>query len=212
MPTVLSEIEMVRRVALFIGVIVIAGISALAVLECREKHHGASKMNLSSAKAKSSPTPQADGTADLMGIDLRGRTAPGFTLKDLGGKNVSLADYKGHAVVMNFWATYCGPCKLEMPWFEQLQSKYKNQGLVILGINQDEGMNPRDVGIAARHVGVSYPILIPDPAVSKEYGGVDYLPETFYVDRDGKVLLQTAGAPTREQIEANIRHALAAGF
>ena len=203
---------MARRVALFIGVIVIAGISGLAVLKCTEKHHEAAKANHSSANAESSPTPQADGTADLMGIDLRGNTAPGFTLKALRGKNVSLADYKGHAVVVNFWATYCGPCKLEMPWFEQLHSKYKSQGLVILGINQDEGMIPRDVGIAAMHIGVSYPILMPDPAVSKEYGGVDYLPETFYVDRDGKVLLQTAGALTRDQIEANIRHALAAGF
>jgi thiol-disulfide isomerase/thioredoxin len=202
---------MARRVALFIGAIVIAGISSLAVLKCTEKHHEASKTNHSFAKANSSPTSEADGTADLMGIDLRGHIAPGFRLKDLGGKNVSLADYKGRAVVVNFWATYCGPCKLEMPWFEQLQSEYKNQGLVILGINQDEGMTPRDVGIAARHVGVSYPILMPDPAVSKEYGGVDYLPETFYVDRDGKVLLQTAGAPTKEQIETNIRHALAAG-
>jgi thiol-disulfide isomerase/thioredoxin len=203
---------MARRVALFIGVIVIAGISALAVLKCTEKRHEAAKANDSSANANSSPTPQADGTVDLMGIDLRGKTAPGFTLKALRGKNVSLADYKGHAVVVNFWATYCGPCKVEMPWFEQLHSKYKSQGLVILGINQDEGMIPRDVGIAAMHIGVSYPILMPDPAVSKEYGGVDYLPETFYVDRDGKVLLQTAGAPTRDQIEANIRHALAAGF
>jgi thiol-disulfide isomerase/thioredoxin len=202
-----------RGVALFVGVIVVASISALAALKCRGKHHEASKTNLSSAaEANSSLKPQADGTADFMGIDLRGKPAPGFTLKDLGGKNVSLADYKGHAVVVNFWATYCGPCKLEMPWFEQLQSKYKNQGLVILGINQDEGMTQRDVRIAAMHVGVSYPILMPEPAVSKEYGGVDYLPETFYVDRDGKVLLQTAGAPTREEIEANIRNTLAVGL
>jgi thiol-disulfide isomerase/thioredoxin len=211
MPTVSKEIGVARRVAQFMGVIVIAGISALAVLKCRDKHHEASQTNHSFTKANSSPTPQADGTADLMGIDLRGKTAPGFTLKDLDGKNVSLVDYKCHAVVVNFWATYCGPCKLEMPWFEQLQSKYKNQGIVILGINEDEGIIPRDVGIAAMHVGVSYPILMPDPAVSKEYGGVDYLPETFYIDRDGKVLLQTAGAPARDQIEANIRYALAAG-
>jgi thiol-disulfide isomerase/thioredoxin len=188
---------MARRVALLIGIIAIAGISALAVLKCREKHHEAAMTNHSFAKANSSLTSEADGTVDPMGFDLRGKAAPGFRLKDIGGKNVSLAAYKGHAVVVNFWATYCGPCKLEMPWFEQLQSKYKNEGLVILGINQDEGINLRDVGIAARHVGVSYPILMPDPAVSKEYGGVDNLPETFYVDRDGKVLLQTAGAPTR---------------
>jgi thiol-disulfide isomerase/thioredoxin len=203
---------MARPAVLFIGVIVIAGVSALAVLKSGRKHYEVPQVNSGKATpGSSSPGPQDDGTADLMGVDLRGKSAPGFTLKDLHGKKVSLSDFKGRAVVVNFWATYCGPCKLEMPWFEQLQAKYKDQGLAILGINQDERMAQRDVASAAKHVGVSYPILMPETAVSKEYDGVDYLPETFYIYRDDKVLLQTAGAPTREQIETNIRHTLAIG-
>jgi thiol-disulfide isomerase/thioredoxin len=201
--------RMARRAVLLIGVILIAGLSLLAVLKHRRSNHEALRVN--GGTAAPSPGSQDDGTADLMGVDLRGKPAPGFTLMDVSGKKVSLADYKGLAVIVNFWATYCGPCKLEMPWFEQLQAKYKDQGLVILGIDQDEGMPQRDVANAAKHAGVSYPILMPEATISKEYGGVDYLPETFYIDRDGNVLLQTAGAPTREQIEANIRHTLAVG-
>jgi len=199
---------MARRVTLSIGVVVAVSIS---VLGCGGKQHDSSKVNRRPAKQDSPPAQQADGTADLMGVDLRGSSAPGFTLKDLHGKNVSLADYKGRVVLVNFWATYCGPCKLEMPWLEQLQRKYQNDGLVILGIDQDEGLTEKNIETAAKHVGVSYPILMSEPGVSKAYGGVDYLPETFYVDRKGKVLLQTAGAPTKEQIEANIRQTLAAG-
>jgi thiol-disulfide isomerase/thioredoxin len=109
---------MARRVTLSIGVVVAVSIS---VLGCGGKQHDSSKVNRRPAKQDSPPAQQADGTADLMGVDLRGSSAPGFTLKDLHGKNVSLADYKGRVVLVNFWATYCGPCKLEMPWLEQLQ-------------------------------------------------------------------------------------------
>ena len=70
---------------------------------------------------------------------LEGKAAPGFTLLDTSGKKVSLADYKGKPVVVNFWATWCGPCRLEMPWFEEFSAKYKDQGLVVLGISEDDG-------------------------------------------------------------------------
>ena len=80
-----------------------------------------------------------DGAPDAEGASLKGNAAPNFTLVDLAGKKVSLADFKGHPVIVNFWATWCGPCKLEMPWFEQMYGKYKPQGLVILGLSQDQG-------------------------------------------------------------------------
>jgi thiol-disulfide isomerase/thioredoxin len=170
------------------------------------------QQNRSNALLRStSSNSQDDGMAGLMGADLRGKPAPSFTLKAIDGRKVSLADHRGRAVVINFWATYCGPCKLEMPWFEQLEAKYRNQGLVILGIDQDEGAGQTEISMAAKHAGVSYPILMPDDAVSKNYGGVDYLPETFYINRKGIVVMQTAGAPTENQIEANIRSTLAAG-
>ena len=83
---------------------------------------------------------------------------------------------------------------------------------MILGIDdRDEGAEQTKISRAAKHAGVSYPILMSDDTVSKNYGGVDYLPETFYINRKGIVVMQTAGAPTENQIEANIRNTLAAG-
>lgn len=158
-------------------------------------------------------SPAADNAAppDAEGAGLRGKAAPAFTLKDLSGKKVSLSDFKGHPVVVNFWATWCGPCKLEMPWFQEFSAKYKPQGLEVLGLSQDDGASAGDIAAAAKHLGVTYPILMPDEKVAKQYGGVDYLPETFYVDRAGNVVEVTAGAPSKDQMEALIRKTIAGG-
>lgn len=149
----------------------------------------------------------ASATADTPAAaeHLRGHAAPGFTLVSTEGKKVSLADYKGKPVVVNFWATWCGPCKLEMPWFEEFSHKYAGQGLVVLGIAEDEGAPKEDVIKAAQKVGATYPILLTDGKVSPAYGGVDYLPETFYVDKNGTVVEETAGAPSKDEMEANIK-------
>jgi peroxiredoxin len=152
-----------------------------------------------------SPAPEAEGA------ELRGKPAPAFTLTDVSGKKVSLAEFKGHPVVVNFWATWCGPCKLEMPWFQEFSSKYKGQGLEVLGLSQDDGASRGDVADAAKKIGVNYTILMPDEKVAKQYGGVDYLPETFYIDREGKVIDVTAGAPSKDQMEALIQKTIAAG-
>ena len=158
-----------------------------------------------SAASDNSAPPDAEGS------NLRGKDAPAFTLTDISGKKVSLSDFKGHPVVVNFWATWCGPCKLEMPWFQEFSAKYKGQGLEILGLSQDDGASREDVANAAKKIGVTYTILMPDEAVAKKYGGVDYLPETFYIDRTGKVAEVTAGAPSKEQMEALIQKTIGAG-
>lgn len=157
------------------------------------------------------PASDNAGPPDAEGSELRGKDAPAFTLTDVTGKKVSLADFKGHPVVVNFWATWCGPCKLEMPWFQEFSAKYKGQGLQVLGLSQDDGASREDVRGAAKKIGVTYPILMPDEKVAKKYGGVDYLPETFYIARDGKVVDVTAGAPSKDQMEALIQKTIAAG-
>jgi thiol-disulfide isomerase/thioredoxin len=160
--------------------------------------------------------PAAAGNDDAMppdaeGANLIGKTAPAFTLKDLSGKKVSLADFKGRPVMVNFWATWCGPCKLEMPWIQEFSTKYQPKGLEVLGLSQDDGASAKDIADAAKHIGVSYPILMPDDKVANEYGGVEYLPETFYIDSAGKVVEVTAGAPSKDQMEALIQKTIAAG-
>ena len=153
----------------------------------------------------------ASSDSDPMAQTMMGKDAPNFTLVDIKGKKVSLADFKGRAVVVNFWATYCGPCKLEMPWFQDLGAKYQSKGLVILGLDQDDGMATDEVAAASRRVGVSYPILMPDDKVAKNYQLSDYLPETYYIGRNGKIVDQTIGAHSKDELEADIQKAIATG-
>ena len=147
----------------------------------------------------------------IEGSALQGKPAPGFTLVSTDGRKVSLSDFKGRPVLVNFWATWCGPCKLEMPWLEEFSAKYKAQGLVVLGMDEDQDTGPVEVAKAAKRIGVSYPILMPDKAdvTAKAYGGIDYTPETFYVDRSGKVVAVSLGAPSKDRMEALIRQTIA---
>jgi thiol-disulfide isomerase/thioredoxin len=142
--------------------------------------------------------------------DLRGKPAPDFELSTLEGKRIKLSDLRGKAVVVNFWATWCGPCKIEMPWLVDLQQKYSAQGLVILGISVDEGSTQK-IADYAKEMGVNYPVLRSTEAVSALYGGIDGLPTTFYVGRDGTVVEQAAGLVSKDVIEDEIKQALARG-
>ena len=184
---------------MMLAVLVWAGVHNLRARRLAVQAERAKIIPLNSSSAGGDTAP------DIQGADLRGKPAPGFSLLDTGGRKVNLADFKGKPVVVNFWAAWCAPCKLEMPWFEEFSGKYKAQGLTVLGLSQDDGATRDEIASAAKHLGVSYPILLPDDGVSKRYGGVDYLPETFYVDRNGVITAATAGAPSKDQMEANIR-------
>lgn len=141
-------------------------------------------------------------------LDLRGKLAPGFTLKTPDGKKVSLADYKGKAILVNFWATWCAPCKLEMPWLIDMQKQYAAQGFTVLGISEDDPPFAQ-VSTFAQKMGVNYPVLIGDDAVGHAYGGVDGLPTSYYIGRDGKIVVETAGLVSKSEIEDNIKKILA---
>jgi len=147
------------------------------------------------------------GAATLVG-DVRGVPAPDFELTSLDGKKVKLSDYRGKAVLLNFWATWCSPCKVEMPWFVDLQKKYGNDGLVILGIAMDDTDAPK-IAQFASEMGVNYPVLLGTDRVSEQYGNVDFLPTSFYIDRQGKIVGKGTGLLGRSEIEENIQKALA---
>ncbi len=133
--------------------------------------------------------------------------APDFSLESLDGKNMRLSDLRGKAVLLNFWATWCGPCKIEMPWFVELQNQYGSQGLQIVGVAMDDA-SKEDIAKFAKDMGVNYPILIGKEAVGDAYGGVPAMPESFFIGRDGKVVDKILGLRGKGEIEDAIKKAL----
>ena len=160
-------------------------------------------------KADLIPAGSADSSGDTQ---LQGKQAPDFSLVDLDGKKVALSEFKGKPILLTFWATWCGPCKLEMPWIQEFSRKYEPQGLVTLGIATDDVPKSVVEGVIGK-AGVTYPTLLADNKVDEAYGGVNYVPESFYIDRTGKVLIETAGLTEdgKDEIEANIKKLIAAG-
>lgn len=148
-------------------------------------------------------SPQAQGLPDLLG-----KPAPAFTLKTIDGKTVSLSQFKGKAVLINFWATWCGPCKVEMPWLIDLQKKYAGQGFTVLGISEDDGPASNVADFASK-MGVDYPVLMATDPVSHAYGGIDYLPTSYYIGRDGRVVAEIGGLISKQEIESKIQKILA---
>ena len=114
------------------------------------------------------------------------KPAPNFTLKDSNGATVQLSDYRGKVVLLNFWATWCGPCQLEIPWFVDFEQQYKSKGFDVVGVSMDdEGWTAVKPYIVQRKV--NYRILLGNDSVTQLYGGVDSLPTTFLIDREGRI-------------------------
>jgi cytochrome c-type biogenesis protein len=133
--------------------------------------------------------------------------APDFSLESLDGKTMRLSDFRGKAVLLNFWATWCGPCKVEMPWFVDLQNQYGSQGLQIVGVAMDYA-SKEDIAKFAKDMGVNYPILIGKEAVGDQYGGVNSLPQSFLISRDGRIVDKIVGLEGKADIEDSVRKAL----
>lgn len=147
------------------------------------------------------------GVDHAPGILGYGTPAPNFTLQTLDGKDVSLADFRGKAVLVNFWATWCGPCKIETPWLVELQNQYGAQGLQVVGVAMDDS-GKDEIAKFAKDMGVNYPVLLGKEAVGDAYGGVPALPESFFVGRDGKIVDRIIGLKGRGEIEDSVKKAL----
>jgi peroxiredoxin len=131
------------------------------------------------------------------------KAAPPFTLKDADGKTVSLEDYKGKVVLLNFWATWCGPCKIEIPWFIDFEQKYKDRGFAVVGVSMDEE-GWQVVKPFLTEEKVNYRVLLGNDSVGTLYGGVDSLPTTFVIDRDGRIAATHIGLVSKGDYQDEI--------
>jgi peroxiredoxin len=138
---------------------------------------------------------------------MKSGPAPDFTLQSLDGKTLRLSDFRGKAVVLNFWATWCAPCKIEMPWFVDLQKQYGPAGLQFLGVAMDDA-SVKEIAEFAQSMNVNYPIVIGKESVGDAYGGIPFMPETFYIDRSGNIVDKAFGLKGRGEIEDNIKKIL----
>ena len=151
---------------------------------------------------------------------LMNKPAPDFTLQDLSGKKVSLSSYKGKAVLINFWATWCAPCKIETPWIIDLRNQYAAQGFEVLGISADDldlndkqklAEEKQQIAATVQQMHIPYPVLLNGDSLSQSYGGLDELPTSFFLDRNGTVVATQVGLTSKDELEGNIRKALGAG-
>jgi cytochrome c biogenesis protein CcmG/thiol:disulfide interchange protein DsbE len=139
--------------------------------------------------------------------DSSWKAAPSFSLKDSNGATVTLADYKGKVLLLNFWATWCGPCKIEIPWFTEFQQSYKDKGFEVLGVAMDdEGWTAVKPYLASHKI--NYRIVLGTDSVSSAYGGVDALPTTFVIDQNGKVLSTHVGLVSKDDYVKEIESLL----
>ena len=130
--------------------------------------------------------------------------APQFTLKDVEGKTVRLSDYNGKVVLINFWATWCPPCRAEMPEFVRLQREHAKQGLQIIGITYPPERKDRVVRFA-RSIKVNYPIILGTREFKARYSSDETLPLTIVINREGKVSDIISGILLRQEVEEKIK-------
>jgi peroxiredoxin len=130
--------------------------------------------------------------------------APNFTLKDANGKTIELKKLQGKVVVVNFWATWCGPCKAEIPGFMEIYQQYKSKGLEIVGISLDQdGWKP--VKPFIDRYKITYPVVVGDASLAEAYGGINAIPTTFVVDKKGNISKQHVGYLDKKAFEGLIK-------
>ena len=146
--------------------------------------------------------PEGTGGA-LPPAPIAGHPAPAFTLETLDGETVALADLHGQPVILNFWASWCGPCRAEMPELQRLHEQLAAAGVVVLGVNQGE--RPETVASYRQEVGVDFPTVLDQRTAVSQLYLVNSLPTTFFIDRDGVIRNVFIGPMTDAVLASNLR-------
>jgi len=132
-----------------------------------------------------------------------GETAPAISLADASGKMLRLADYRGKVVLVNFWASWCPPCKDEMPGFQKVHLAYENKGFVVIGIALDD-VPPGLI----RELGVLYPVVRTNERVTREYGDIAHVPVSFLINREGTIIKKLKGVYSERLLKDDVETAL----
>jgi peroxiredoxin len=133
--------------------------------------------------------------------------APDWELKDLNGKTVKSSGFRGKVVVLNFWATWCMPCRIEMPHFVELQKQYGDKGVAVIGVSLDE-QGPEVVKKFVKQLGVNYTIVMGNQKIAEAYGGIVAIPTTFVIDRQGRIVSWHMGYDDKAVFEKEIQSLL----
>jgi thiol-disulfide isomerase/thioredoxin len=142
-------------------------------------------------------------TADLLTPQERRRPAPDFTRTDAAEQSLTLSAYKGKVVLLDFWATWCGGCKVEIPWYIEFDWKYRDNGLTVIGMSMDDqGMTIVKPLLALKKI--EYPVVIGNEALAKQYN-LTSMPMTLLIDRDGKIAISHTGIVDKDDFESHIR-------
>ena len=157
-----------------------------SALGCALLWTGCSDFSPPKPAAKVSQQQQKPAPAQFNLSDAVGQPMPQFKLKDGDGQTVRPVDYKGKVILLDFWATWCGPCKIEIPWFMDFERQFKDQGFAVVGVSMDED-GWKAIKPYAQNMKMNYRILLGDDDVSTAYGGLDSLPTTLLIDRQGRI-------------------------
>ncbi len=132
--------------------------------------------------------------------------APEFSLHDLSGKNVHLSDFRGKAVLVNFWASWCPPCKMEIPGIQKVYAAYKDRGFAVIGIATDD-VSPSFI----KSMAMTYPVVLADNEVISDYGNITGIPASFLVGKDGRIIKKVMGMYLEGSLTADVAAALTSG-
>ena len=149
-------------------------------------------------------TPRA-GANDAVKVGFAvGEYAPDFDLRSVDGASFKLSALRGQPVVVNFWGTWCAPCKVEIPWLVELDQAYRSQGVKIVGVAMESG-SPGEIMNFAQEHGMKYVIVLGDPGTANEYGDIRFMPQSFFIGREGRIAKETTGLTDKKDLEDGMK-------